>query len=45
MSVRRGQVTLSGEVSLRSQKQLAERTVESLYGVREVRDNLRVAGR
>ena len=44
VSVRQGQVTLSGEVSLGSQKELAERTAESLYGVREVKDDLRVAG-
>jgi len=45
VAVGRGEVTLSGQVPLRRQRQLAKRTAESLFGVRGVRDKLRAAGR
>lgn len=45
VAVSRGEVTLSGQVPLRGQRQLAKRTAQSLFGVHGVRDNLRVAGR
>jgi hypothetical protein len=41
----RGEVTLSDQVHLPGQRQLAKRTPEPLIGVRGIRDNLRIAGR
>jgi len=44
VNVGAGIVTLSGEVADRNQKRRAEDLVERIAGVREVQNNLRIAG-